>query len=401
MQLLPRYNRRYLKSDRTPPTKYGSKQPSFTILLRDRIRWLLSRPDLRMAIMQLLMIVCVFGIFLYYAVDKFIHWFYLPKYSSKAEANFRSRRFPAVDERVRLYMSNWYLPPCNDDGKVVYRMKKFNHNSSVKLNYSLSELVSEDGSQKQRQFLISNAVDIKRMFYLEKEALDRCFERKELSIRYYCLNSGESILNVARDAIWMDDELPILCQFSDETESSAWDVNGMLQSNPRVPHIKKIRFAMTRDEIYEMTKTPKLTDNMTFFNEIPKCVAGIRKAPTGLDGLQPIIWLLNIDRHFKMTKMVRYYDRSFEAKKNQAVFRGLLTGLEYNKNATDDENCQNLVRCRFVYNSSNSKIIDAKLTSTFNKLPSIYRGVNLTGETMHQKELLSYKGIIILEGNGT
>jgi hypothetical protein len=34
----------------------------------------------------------------------------------------RSRRFPSIEERIKLYMSNWYIPPCPgyDDGFVQY-----------------------------------------------------------------------------------------------------------------------------------------------------------------------------------------------------------------------------------------------------------------------------------------
>ena len=131
-----------------------------------------------------------------------------------------------------------------------------------------------------------------------------------------------------------------------------------------------------------------------------KCLSGYRSPPTGFKALQPIIWLLNVNRHFKATRMVRYWDRPYERKIDQAVFRGLLTGLEYNRNATDEINCENLIRCRVVYKYAHSNLVDAKVTSTFRKMPEMYHGVNLTGNEMNQKEILEYKGIISLEGNG-
>jgi len=30
----------------------------------------------------------------------------------------RSDRFPSIEERIRLYMGDWYLPPCTDADKV-------------------------------------------------------------------------------------------------------------------------------------------------------------------------------------------------------------------------------------------------------------------------------------------
>jgi len=47
-------------------------------------------------------------------------------YYSKEQLNGRMHRFPSVDERVRLYMSNWYVPPCrnNTEGYVQFKMLK-------------------------------------------------------------------------------------------------------------------------------------------------------------------------------------------------------------------------------------------------------------------------------------
>jgi hypothetical protein len=35
----------------------------------------------------------------------------------------RCDRFPSVEERVKLYMSNWYFPPYNDDDKLTHRIE--------------------------------------------------------------------------------------------------------------------------------------------------------------------------------------------------------------------------------------------------------------------------------------
>lgn len=41
-------------------------------------------------------------------------------YNSLNEAQDRSSRFPSVDERVKIYMSNWYTPECDDARKIHY-----------------------------------------------------------------------------------------------------------------------------------------------------------------------------------------------------------------------------------------------------------------------------------------
>ena len=84
-----------------------------------------------------------------------------------------------------------------------------------------------------------------------------------------------------------------------------------------------------------------------------------------------------------------------------AVFRGQLTGSRegYDKNLSDEENCQNLKRCRLVYNHANSTLIYAKLTSTRGRLPTVLNGVTLEGSKVGLSTLLEYKGIIMIEGN--
>lgn len=236
------------------------------------------------------------------------------------------------------------------------------------------------------------------MFYIDESNLHQCYLQQELSIRFYCGDSTKSILNTAMPDIgWShDDPPPILCQFSDETESFAKDAadESTWRSNPRIPHIKKIRFALSRNEIDRLTKP---ADDTQETHE--DCHRGPRGPPKGMTQMQPIIWLLNINRHFKYSWDVRRYDKPWSEKRDAAVFRGLLTGLEYDASASDEENCRNLIRCRLVFENAGSKIVDAKLTSTFDKVPEAFHGVNLTGTQLLKEELLAYKGFIILEGN--
>lgn len=52
----------------------------------------------------------------------------------------RSDRFPSVQDRVKIYMSNWYLPPCSnnassDDANLVYR-KEIGNNGWPRVHVS-------------------------------------------------------------------------------------------------------------------------------------------------------------------------------------------------------------------------------------------------------------------------
>jgi hypothetical protein len=43
------------------------------------------------------------------------------RYTLDDDVSNRSARFPSIQERVRLYTSDWYAPPCSNDQKVRYR----------------------------------------------------------------------------------------------------------------------------------------------------------------------------------------------------------------------------------------------------------------------------------------
>lgn len=54
-------------------------------------------------------------------------------YGSVEEMNARSKRFPSIDDRVRVYMSNWYQPPCSRHAKR--NETSFDDTSYIQYNY--------------------------------------------------------------------------------------------------------------------------------------------------------------------------------------------------------------------------------------------------------------------------
>ncbi len=117
--------------------------------------------------------------------------------------------------------------------------------------------------------------------------------------------------------------------------------------------------------------------------------------------MQPIVWKLATSRHYRQLYDVFRHDTPWEAKENKAVFRGQLTGaLEgYDKKVDDMTNCQTMRRCRLIVEMHGSPYVDAKLTSTRERLPEVLNGIPLTGETFTIREMMKFKGIIMLEGN--
>jgi hypothetical protein len=118
---------------------------------------------------------------------------------------------------------------------------------------------------------------------------------------------------------------------------------------------------------------------------------------------QPIIWKLNVERHFgKHLEEARTHDIPWEDKKLAAVWVGHMTGGPHPSLLTDMSSLQVCLwnpRCRFVYEHSNSSLVYARLTSVTvfpvkkEDLPNLF--ISFLSKT----EILRYKVVISLEGN--
>jgi Glycosyl transferase family 90 len=378
-------------------------------------------------------------IFVYAILSKsyrvYVRSTWVPRYDTYQDAQFRSRRFPSVEQRVKLYLSNWYLPPCPDSDApyITYSEKKpyfwddailentidTNENEYISLSpedmeyYELHVVHRDDADDaelavRSRTMMVTNEVEIGRFFYADAAPLLNCSQQMNWSIHFYCSDTLQSILEELPNLeIWNDSHSnspPILVQFSDETESiMGIDMadHSKAISNPDVPHFKKIRYALSNDDLDRLVRRPVLyTDQDDDVTSATACDASPRRQPpTGMDHLQPILWLLNEDRHFEYAKTLRRYDRPWEEKQDRAVFRGMLTGLQYEPGNEAGYICYQLLRCRLVQDYYHSTLVDARLTDTMGKVPEMMHGMNLTGDHLWKEDLLAYKGIIVLEGN--
>ena len=123
--------------------------------------------------------------------------------------------------------------------------------------------------------------------------------------------------------------------------------------------------------------------------------------PTRANWMQPIVWKLATHRHYRHLPNVYKFDTPWEEKRDAAVWRGQLTGTvgTYDKANADLENCLSLPRCKLVYNHAKSKYVDAKLTNNKDRIPDKLNGVKLIGPPVRIKELMKFKGIVMIEGN--
>jgi len=327
-------------------------------------------------------------------------------------ASTRAGRFPSVQDRVKLYMSNWYTPPCPgyDTGRrVAYRYvgeTNETHWSALWIREP------EDRGNNASEYLIESKIEPDKAFFVDRRTLLACATAEgdrgadldavlrieaPKNMRMYCSDVAESLLpafdhvqwerklkgDVVRDTV-EDPMPPLLLQFGDLRHSHEYRFMDL-------PHIKKFRSAATdRTEIERVTS--------------PSCIRSRRELMRTAHGhvtLQPIVWKLATSRHFRPMGKVYREDTPWAQKLDMAVFRGQLTGSVdgYDRDLSDAENCYNMRRCRLVYEHANSTLVHARLTSTRNRIPKVLNGVNLMGMSVTIRKLLQFKGIIMLEGN--
>lgn len=319
-------------------------------------------------------------------------------YRSLEELEGRIHRFPSVEDRIKLYTSNWYRAPCSplalkseriaeNDGSVVFYMKE----------------KSVPAEPVTRLFRIDSKLMPARMFYGNSSAIRRCTSDTSPSnrMRNYCEDVNNTVLPLLSTSneteLFLYNDVPVIFQFGDAAESRAPDESGSsLLSQPRIPHLKKFRLAYDRTELERVTDT----DEWDQRNRDQSCELRVPVTVKGSLRLQPIIWKLNIRRHFGRLRQVPCNDRPWHEKQDKAVFRGKLTGEKIKALENDWKGkCRSIPRCRLILDCRTSRFVDARLTSTSNVLPELIDDFNLTAPVLHMKDILSYKGIVILEGN--
>ena len=310
----------------------------------------------------------------------------------------RSDRFPSVEARIQLYMSNWYQPPCNRKTQIDYTLSRDNETFPT-LTYTgpIDDIVLTE-------YKSIVAPDAKIL--LEEETMADCgrtplmegnegfnmlekFPRTEKRIFRrsnlwnYCKDSIE-IIAITKQ-LTRNKYSPILLQMGDEKSLSL-----------SMPVIAKYRGRMPRKELERVSDPSTCADR-------PHATTAMGKG-VGFDGFAPIVWNLNSERHFGMLEQAWREDMPWKDKILGTLWRGFMTGrMDDAEQATELEQCNSNTRCRFVYeaNRMKSPLIDAKLIGMYPgyKGGKSCNGVQLVENVTSFAEMQSYKVILSLEGN--
>jgi hypothetical protein len=256
--------------------------------------------------------------------------------------NTREERFPSIEQRVKVYTSNWYTPPCDDyeDGFLHYQWK--NDDDSWP-SLQVQQLVHHPLVNESVPILdIESIVEPDMIFVLDPKIIVHCanysYDEAEedtendpvaqriqfrQNMRMYCIDVQDLMLPALAHLQLEAKEKkmpPTLLQFGDNKQSH-------VHGDVMVPHIKKFRSAANQPSDLEAVTADG-------------CLKKPRPALISAHGdyrFQPLVWKLATDRHYRHLYEVYRSDTVWAKKKDMAVFRGQLTGSRdgYDKTLTD------------------------------------------------------------------
>ena len=247
------------------------------------------------------------------------------KFNTDWHPKTRSERFPSVEDRVKLYMSNWYLPPCSDEDKLRFT-KSYNGNFT-------SIQVEVEGHSYDFYGVVRRDLPL----YLDTATVKDCtsgFAKlmlNKLSFRQPTLIQDRS------------NHLPICADMEEllsATPSLATLGGGAQEAGP-IPMFGPSR-SIASSAQQEATDQSSCSANH----------------PTSADLYPPIIWRLHSRRQIDMMARASRRDPSWEQKKPKAIWRVIFSGNEGHHSEKKEE-CMEDQLCRFVFNHANSELVDA------------------------------------------
>ena len=283
-----------------------------------------------------------------------------PKPKLDWDAPSRQGRFPTVEERVCLYMTRWYDPYFGTTRQWKSRLSYYQHDNStleIYWNHTLIHVMENIENHLENDIPFFG-------FQNDTTLLDQNWGKQKHWILFICYSSDtKKVCNKFKN----DATNPILFSWGDQ----------QIKINVHVPIISKWRFNHVED--YHGT------------------------SPV------PILAPLDTSRHFVGPfRDARKHDIPWDQKKNQAVWRGAMTGIiedgkfPYDYDMTGDkalETCLKFERCRLVYRSQNISSADIGFSSCQCEDLKTIEGVAMMRPQIPVSEQLKYKMIISIEGN--
>jgi hypothetical protein len=341
----------------------------------------------------------------------------------------RADRFPSVEVRLKvwnscshsnfaltatwnfsqMYMSSWYLPPCSDDDRVEYW---YEHATTPPAADDDGTLIvrppyAAPGSSMPEVRIESSTAIGRMMIHPTRAMINNCFTSYCNDTARFLFSALDRLNNPASATATNPSHIPLVLQYGDAEPFQAMTADLVdLIWYPHVPIVKKFRYAMTKAQLNSVTTA---VATKTTNRNVATCISSLDRRVANVADPAPrsqaIISVLNYNRHYYILHKVAAEDMAWEQKKNAAVWRGTLTGTNriLRDGRTDEDWCKAVPRCQVVLQYGNvSTQVDTKLVGLNQQTPPIAQtiaGIDLYGEPLSMADMLSYKMIIMVEGN--
>jgi Glycosyl transferase family 90 len=331
-------------------------------------------------------------------------------YGSVETMNQRRKRFPSFKDRIKLYMSSWYVLPCaEDDNGGTSPFIQYQYITEAKSRQSdvlVRAPQTQPGNQHRIVRLGSDLRTDEAMIVVPENFRGSSIgDNIHGNISLAHAGFRVDIVNTILPHVELLHGKPIITQWGDKrklivsslqnskaSSSSRRRVGQEKALNVSLPHLKKCRRSIRKEDL-------KLITRETCYNPAN------RPHPKS-----PIIWRLDSNRLLGLVPLVAKQDKPWREKHFRAIWRGRLTGHAMTKDGqpadhnrqkmTEESYCRAIKRCKFVLHYHNSSIVDARLVSLQSKqLNGTVAGVPLTTLAIEMRDFLDHKVLILLEGN--
>jgi hypothetical protein len=270
----------------------------------------------------------------------------------------RRERFPSVDERVCLYMTRWFDPHYQtaNQWKPMLSASRLDE-LTIDILWNGMYLYT---MQMQEDLLLN---DVPFFMYRDNMTLMQDWKHQKHWIMFV-FYAGETIKfwNFFSNSSEAPAEHPILFDWGDQE----------MKIDVQLPIAAKWRF----NDILQHTRPV------------------------------PIVVPMEGAKHYGPLKQVKENDIAWAEKKNEAVWRGVVSGIidgkfyyDYDFQNATHATCMKFPRCRMVYQNQDTPMANIGFASCHEKALQVINGIDMVRSKMPMKEQLQYKMLISVEGN--